>query len=43
LPQELRSLPDHGEPTHWIADPTGLHRICETAMRRLISLPVEHA
>jgi uncharacterized membrane protein YccC len=40
LPQELQSLPDHGEPTRWIADPTGLYRTCETAMRRLISEPV---
>jgi uncharacterized membrane protein YccC len=40
LPQELRSLPEHGEPTRWIADPTGLHRTCDTAVRRLISLPV---
>ena len=40
LPQELRSLPEHGEPTRWIADPIGLYRTCETAMRRLISLPV---
>jgi uncharacterized membrane protein YccC len=40
LPQELRSLPEHSEPTRWIADPTGLYRTCETAMRRLISEPV---
>ncbi|HEY2527124.1 MAG TPA: FUSC family protein [Xanthobacteraceae bacterium] len=40
LPQELRSLPEHGEPRRWIADPTGLYRICETTMRRFISLPV---
>jgi uncharacterized membrane protein YccC len=40
LPQELRSLPEHGEPTRWIADPIGLYRTCETSMRRLISLPV---
>jgi uncharacterized membrane protein YccC len=40
LPQELRSLPEPGEPTRWIADPTGLYRTCETARRRLISEPV---
>ena len=40
LPQELRSLSEHGEPRRWIADPIGLYQTCETAMRRLISLPV---
>jgi uncharacterized membrane protein YccC len=39
LRQELRSLPEHAEPTRWITDPTSLHWICETAMRRLIALP----
>ena len=39
LPQELRSLPEHGEEARWVADPTGLHRICEAAARRLIALP----
>jgi uncharacterized membrane protein YccC len=37
LPQELRSK--QGEPARWIADPSGLHRICEAAARRLIALP----
>jgi uncharacterized membrane protein YccC len=40
LPQELRSLPEHGEDTRWITDPTGLYRVCETTMQQLISLPV---
>jgi uncharacterized membrane protein YccC len=40
LPQELRSVSEHGEPARWIADPTGLHRLCDTTMRRLIALPV---
>jgi len=40
LPQELRLLSDHGEPTRWIADPVGLLRTCESAMLRLMSLPV---
>jgi uncharacterized membrane protein YccC len=40
LPQELRSLLEHGEPAHWIADPTSLHRISDTTMQRLIALPV---
>jgi uncharacterized membrane protein YccC len=39
LPQQLRSLPGHGEPTLWIADPIGLYRTCEAARRRLIALP----
>jgi uncharacterized membrane protein YccC len=39
LPPELRSPPTHVEPTRWIADPTGLHRICDAAMRGLIALP----
>jgi uncharacterized membrane protein YccC len=39
LPPELRSLSEHGEPARWIADPIALHRLCETAIRRLLSLP----
>jgi uncharacterized membrane protein YccC len=47
MPEELRSAPDQGDPgsgsgagsSRWIADPTGLRRICEAAVRRLISLP----
>ena len=39
VPQELRSAPVLGEPAHWINDPIGLRRICEAAVRRLISLP----
>jgi uncharacterized membrane protein YccC len=41
LPRELRSLPEDGDPTRWIADPTSLHRICEATMWRLIALPVD--
>jgi uncharacterized membrane protein YccC len=40
LPRELRSLSESGDPTPWIADPTGLLQSCETARRRLISVPV---
>jgi uncharacterized membrane protein YccC len=40
LPQKLRSLPERGEDTRWITDPTGLYRVCETTMQQLISLPV---
>src|SRR5271166_1346220 len=39
VPQELQSAPVPGEPARWIADPIGLCRICEMAVRRLISLP----
>jgi uncharacterized membrane protein YccC len=39
VPQELRSAPVQGQPARWIADPVGLRRICEAAVRRLISLP----
>jgi uncharacterized membrane protein YccC len=28
-------------PSRWITDPTGLHRICEGAVRRLIALPTD--
>lgn len=37
LPLELRST--NAEPSRWIADPTGLGRLCETTARRLIELP----
>jgi uncharacterized membrane protein YccC len=39
LPQELRLAPKHGKPLLWIADPTGLRRICEAAMRTMAALP----
>jgi uncharacterized membrane protein YccC len=47
MPEELRSAPDEGDPgsgsgagsSRWIADPTGLRRICEAAVRRLIAMP----
>lgn len=37
LPPELRSADT--EPSRWIANPTDLHRLCETTARRLIELP----
>ncbi len=40
LPQELRSLLEHGEPARWIADPTSLHRTFDRTIQRLITLPV---
>jgi uncharacterized membrane protein YccC len=39
LPPRLISLPDH--PAAWTADPTGLHKICEAGVHRLIALEVE--
>jgi uncharacterized membrane protein YccC len=39
VPEELRSLPEQGDPEGWAADPVGLRRICETAVRRLIAWP----
>jgi len=47
VPEELRSAPEQGDPgpgpgvgtARWIADPVGLRRICEGAVRRLIALP----
>jgi uncharacterized membrane protein YccC len=47
VPAGLRSGPDQGDrvpgsgagPSHWIADPVGLRRICESAVERLIALP----
>jgi uncharacterized membrane protein YccC len=41
LPQPLRSAPPQGEPGRWTADPIGLRRSCEVAVRRLAALPVE--
>jgi uncharacterized membrane protein YccC len=37
LPLELRSA--KAEPSRWIANPTGLGRLCETTAHRLIELP----
>src|SRR6266436_283000 len=39
VPEKLRYAPEQGEPARWIADPVGLSRICEAAVRRLIALP----
>src|SRR5882672_6659707 len=41
LPSELRSVPEAGSPVLWIADPLALHRVCEEAVRTLISLPAD--
>jgi fusaric acid resistance family protein len=39
VPQELRSEPEQGDLARWIADPIGLHSLCEAAVRALIALP----
>jgi uncharacterized membrane protein YccC len=38
VPEEVRSLPEQGDPARWAADPVGLRGICETAVRRLFAL-----
>jgi uncharacterized membrane protein YccC len=38
VPEEVRSLPEQGDPARWAADPVGLREICETAVRRLFAL-----
>src|SRR6516165_9684978 len=38
LPSELRSAPDSGSPTRWMADPLSLRRIYEEGVRTLITL-----
>jgi uncharacterized membrane protein YccC len=39
MPEELRLEAEEGEPTRWIADPIGLLRVCDAAVRRLVALP----
>src|SRR6516165_1501981 len=41
LPSELRSAPDSGSPTRWMADPLALRRIYEEGVRTLITLPAD--
>ena len=41
LPRRLISLQDQPDPAAWTADPTGLHRICEAGVHRLVALEVE--
>jgi uncharacterized membrane protein YccC len=41
LPQMLRSAAEHGDAASWMAHPAGLHRLCESAARRLTALPAE--
>jgi uncharacterized membrane protein YccC len=39
VPEELRLGAEEGEPARWIANPTGLLRACDAAVRRLVALP----
>ena len=39
FPPELRSAPELGVPIRWMADPIGLRRLCERAIRKLLTLP----
>jgi uncharacterized membrane protein YccC len=39
VPEELRREAEQDDPTRWIADPTGLLRVCDAAVRRLVALP----
>jgi uncharacterized membrane protein YccC len=41
VPPELQSASERDQPQRWMADPTGLHRICMAAVQRLIALPAE--
>jgi uncharacterized membrane protein YccC len=41
VPRQLRSASENDQPTRWIADPIGLHRICAAAIERLIAWPAE--
>jgi uncharacterized membrane protein YccC len=38
VPAELRLGPEQDQPTHWMADPIGLLRACDAAVRRLVAL-----
>jgi uncharacterized membrane protein YccC len=39
VPAELRLGPEQDQATRWMADPTGLLRACDAAVRRLVVLP----
>src|SRR5207302_9212016 len=41
LPAELQARPAQAKAPRWLTDPTGPHRICETTVQRLLSLPAE--
>ena len=39
VPKELLSEPEREEPARWIANPIGLHRVCDAGVQALIALP----
>jgi uncharacterized membrane protein YccC len=39
IPEELRSGPQLGEPRLWIANPTGMRRLCDAAIGTLLGMP----
>jgi uncharacterized membrane protein YccC len=39
VPLELRSAPSQGCATPWVRDPTGMRRLCDAAVQRLIAMP----
>jgi uncharacterized membrane protein YccC len=39
VPEELRAQPEQDEATRWMADPAGLLRVCDAAVRMLVALP----
>ena len=39
VPEELRAQPGQDEATRWMADPAGLLRVCDAAVRMLVALP----
>jgi uncharacterized membrane protein YccC len=39
IPQQLRSVPNPGEPSPWMADPVGMRRLCGEGARKLIAMP----
>ena len=39
IPEELRSVLPSGETTPWIADPIGMRRRCDAAVRTLLAMP----
>jgi uncharacterized membrane protein YccC len=39
VPLELRSAPSQGCATPWVRDPTGMRRLCDAAVLRLIAMP----
>src|SRR5271155_372787 len=41
VPVELRSAPSQGDATSWVTDPTGMRRLCDAAVGRLIAMPAD--